>query len=75
MAEKTRPNDAAFGSEYGSGLTKREHFAALAMQGILAATPSKLDLYADEEVASESLRHADALIAALNDTSKTTSEN
>lgn len=46
-----------------SGLTKREHFAAIAMQGLLASnTP-----FAANRVAISAVKHADALIAALND--------
>lgn len=49
-----------------SGLTKREYFAALAMQGLLSveliATRSPA-----REVADLAVERADALIAALND--------
>ena len=50
--------------EYGhSGLTKREHFAGLAMQGMLAGSNDwSLDV---NHCASESVRQADALLAAL----------
>lgn len=46
-----------------SGLTKREHFAALAMQGIAA---NGEDLYATD-VAQLAVMYADRLIAALNE--------
>ena len=52
------------------GLTKREHFAAMAMQGILASNPPYL--YGNVErpmpvsVAAEATIYADALIEALN---------
>ena len=60
-----------------TGLTKREHFAAMAMQGQLASlTPQMIDLYvsqAEDErlsgtrqlIAENSVRHADALLKAL----------
>lgn len=63
---KTNPEDPAFPStgkvlsgisEYG-GLTKREYFAALAMQGYLASGRGYMHIWAVEE--------ADALIAELN---------
>ena len=48
-----------------AGLTKREYFAALAMQGILSAPKYWLNNHnSADELA---LRHADALIAALNE--------
>ena len=66
---KTEQNDAAFatGDEYWrqSGLTKREYFAAMAMQGLL--TTIKLSQYMPEIVASCSVEMADALITALNE--------
>jgi hypothetical protein len=63
------------------GLTKREHFSAMAMQGILNSIPLKLQdmeallkYYAEqypgmsmfECIAAEAVGQADALIAALN---------
>jgi len=53
---------------YSNGLTKREHFAGLAMQGILANKQynpprrAKAELMADDAVF-----FADALLAALED--------
>jgi hypothetical protein len=57
----------AFGSdgcvnEVAHGLTKREHFAALAMQGILSSDSGQ----GYEFVSSEAVTYADALIKALN---------
>jgi hypothetical protein len=58
----------------GMGLTKREHFAAMAMQGF-AANPKLLELMgplaekvnktSQMTMATLSLEHADALLAAL----------
>lgn len=57
--------------EYQQGLTKREYFAAMAMQGFL----SSIDWCADNAVANEShakitakvsIQYADALINELN---------
>ena len=63
---KTHPNQGAFASmsqfNKQTGLTKREYFAAMAMQGLLANT--KNSFY--ERVANDALDAADALINALN---------
>lgn len=57
-------------SEYDYfGLTKREYFAAMAMQGILAASnTSDGGFYTPDEknVAQRAREYADALIAELN---------
>ena len=45
-----------------AGLTKREHFAGLAMQAIL----TKGDISNQSEVASDALAYADALLAELD---------
>lgn len=59
---KTDPNEPAF-SALGDGLTKREYFAALAMQGLASHLPdSDIEHYANEAVLG-----ADALIAKLNE--------
>lgn len=76
MNMKTNPNDSAFtGTEYdgngvpiqfNKGLTKREYFAVMAMQGIISArhlVPNKGDM---EYAASIAVIAADALIAELN---------
>jgi hypothetical protein len=46
------------------GLTKREYFAAIAMQGLLADT--KDILYPIIQVAKDAVNYADALIEELN---------
>jgi hypothetical protein len=46
---------------YAPGLTKREHFAGLAMQGLMQ-TP----LETPEDIAQLAVEHADALILELN---------
>lgn len=51
------------GNEYG--LTKREYFAARAMQGFIAAW-GQHDLVAADEIAHDSVFLADALINELN---------
>jgi len=62
----TCPNDGAYplAAEHGmqEGLTKRELFAAMAMQGMALRCRELLD----HEVASASVRLADELIAALS---------
>ena len=50
------------GIDYYKGLTKREYFAGLAMQGNLANTKNWASR---EAIARESVKDADALIAAL----------
>ena len=49
---------------YSNGLTKREHFAGLAMQGILSASLNMHDY--PKEIAQDAVAHADALLAALS---------
>jgi hypothetical protein len=63
MAQKTQPNDSIHNSEQGpqDGLTKREYFAAMAMQGILSQHDSR-----PSYTATLAVEYADALIAALN---------
>lgn len=60
-------NDMAFPwGEHGTrlgGLTKRELFAAMAMQGALAGTPGQHLI--PQNLARESAAHADALLAEL----------
>lgn len=75
---KTNPNDpinAALDTNYREGvpslelryegLTKREYFAAIAMQGHLSSMPSGV-IDKPEYVAIKSVAYADALIAELN---------
>lgn len=75
---KTEPNHLihSFNDAEGyqgnfSGLTKREYFAAMAMQGLLASDYVKNGLYASHEtfpaVHKIAVRVADDLIEALND--------
>lgn len=57
----------AFASLTRRGLTKREYFAAAAMQGLLAGEdPLPENQRPAELQAHLAVRHADALIAALN---------
>ena len=46
-----------------TGLTKREHFAGLAMQGILISDPQQSS--SSRYIARQALEVADALLAAL----------
>jgi hypothetical protein len=59
----TNPNDLVIANpEMGEwGLTKREYFAAMAMQGIISKTG-----WGEEEAARHAVNCADALINALN---------
>lgn len=64
----TNPNDTAFPESHpecpspGKGITKREYFAAMALQG-LAVNPGNAVTYA---IARDACALADALIEALN---------
>jgi DNA-binding CsgD family transcriptional regulator len=53
-----------------SGLTKREHFAAMAMQGLLASET----IATFEEFAGSSVQMADALLAELERTQQNQGE-
>ena len=66
MAQKTQPNDSIHNSEQGpqDGLTKREYFAAMAMQALI--TNDKDYNYCCDELAMYALRYADNLIIELN---------
>ena len=59
----TNPDHNAFASEYGHGCNKREYFAALALQGLLANPDTPV---IPVDVANNAIRYAGALIAALN---------
>jgi len=62
----TNGNDSIHNSEQGTqdGLTKREYFAAMAMQGMIA----KYGTDYQPQHAKESVYMADELIKALNET-------
>ena len=47
------------------GLTKREHFAAMAMQG-MCANSSLIQIWTYQNIAEWSVQQADSLIEALN---------
>ena len=76
MKRQTNPDDPAFSRPYAEslsgsfsveepGLSKREHFAALAMQGLC------VDGGSPKEITACAVHIADALIAELNKESKT----
>ncbi|HEY7864613.1 MAG TPA: hypothetical protein VIC51_01260 [Psychromonas sp.] len=57
--------------EIGFGLTKREHFAGLAMAAMISSKFYGEFLRAEEGIAKEALKHADELLAELQkETSK-----
>jgi len=72
----TNPNDAAFSSHVGGtledgngdtfGLTKGEYFAAMAMQGCLAATAGSDQWPTYSDTSNRAVQYADALIESLN---------
>ena len=49
-----------------AGLTKRELFAAMLAQGIMANPSEQMVTWDEEKVAFAAVQHADALIAELN---------
>ena len=69
---KTRPDDFAFACVDGNshlqeGLTKREYFAALAIQGIYAnQNYNATQEFHFTNAAQDAVKQADALIKALN---------
>lgn len=67
---KTEPNAPASGlntqNGHYPGLTKREHFAGLAMQAWISADHVGNAGYPFEEMANRAIDCADALIAELN---------
>jgi hypothetical protein len=76
MKKITHPNNAAFSNaldDYGNptlgfGLTKREYFAALAMQAVeFSNTGADInDFLSNNEIAERAVWLADALIEELN---------
>lgn len=64
---KTEPADSAFPIWGSNGLSKREYFAALALQGIIANMADKIDGKTAMLAASAATDYADALISALNE--------
>ena len=60
---KTKPDDYVTGTTPGKRLTKREYFAAMAMQGYLSSHPFNASML---YVVIQSVKFADALIEALN---------
>jgi hypothetical protein len=68
----TDPDDSAFPDEAGScGLSKREYFAAMAMQGFLSLCASDKTKYLEPSMLShDAIALADALIAELNKEAK-----
>ena len=62
---RTNPNADAFPSDSECGLTKREFFAAMAMQGCVAI-PTDNWYSSPQGAAKLAVEAADALIAALN---------
>ena len=64
---KDKTSDTGFRHSTIPGLTKREYFAAMAMQGILPVNDIQIDF-----VAQQAVKFADALISALNETSTST---
>jgi len=62
VSSSTHGNICSSDFEYGEGLTKREHFAGLAMQGVMA-NEEEYPKWSD--LARASVAAADALLKAL----------
>lgn len=60
-----RPDDQAFPGIGSRGLTVRELFAAMAMQGLLADGQTR-EGNTEDDIAAMSVRYADTLIRELN---------
>ena len=56
-----------YAPEAYTGLTKREHFAAMAMQGIISAPAGKFDVNSEVDIAYQSAVIADALLKELDE--------
>ena len=67
MKNANMPAMAQYGKfdDNSKGLTKREYFAAMAMQGILACGPHDCN---ERGIAHDAIRQADALLAELEST-------
>ena len=63
MTTQTKPNDVITGF---NGLTKREYFAAMAMQGLMNSAAFEVDCDADL-ITAEACNYADLLIRELNE--------
>lgn len=66
--QPTIPNSSAFPQQGADGLTKREYFAAMAMQGFISN--SFIGKFSPAEIVKLSVETADALIAQLNKATK-----
>ena len=64
----TQPNDPIYGNEAFNGLSKREYFAAMAMQGSASKAMNYEEL---RNMANDSVWAADCLIHALNQPNNT----
>lgn len=67
----TAPNDTAFPAQFEDnlfteGLTKREYFAAIAMQGIVGTYDHRNFTVNYEDIAATAVQCANALIKALS---------
>ncbi len=63
------PGEALDDEMNPNGFTKREHFAAMAMQGLLASESRESLFDTTEGAARCAIEHADALLAELEKTS------
>ena len=73
---KTNGNEPATGyasdNRHEKGLTKREQFAMVAMQGLLSIEKGAMNIdsfrvFSPESISKLAVLHADALISALNE--------
>lgn len=52
-------------ARWDDGISLREHFAAQAMQGLLASTPANGPALTEKYVAESAVKYADALLTEL----------
>ena len=62
------PNGENNIEQYPFGLTKREYFAAMAMQGICASGANDFNTDHVQQIAEIAVKQADALLTALDKT-------
>ena len=71
-ASPTSPNDSdpEWAAARSGGLTKREYFAGLAMQGLCSnshlATPGSISVDVVDVITDSAIKHADRLLKKLN---------
>lgn len=68
LAKMIMSTDGSFSTETSPGLTKREHFAGLAMQGFIANSDKRMADQSFDVIAKTALLLADSLLEELEKT-------